>query len=66
MFQANKATKMTEKEFWEYVEVEGLEYFLNHKTNEWHYLENKELLNRCHKYVDVYSDIMAFQPEELK
>jgi hypothetical protein len=57
---------MTEKEFWEYVEVEGLEYFLNHKTNEWHNLFNKELLNRCHKYVDVYSDIMAFQPEEIK
>jgi hypothetical protein len=57
---------MTDNEFWEYVEVEGLEYFLNHKTTEWHNLFNKELLNRCHKYVDVYQDIMAFQPEHLK
>lgn len=63
MFQANRATKMTDEEFWEYVEIEGLEYFLNFKTTEWHNLFNKELLNRCHKYVDVYSDIMAFKPE---
>ena len=57
---------MTENEFWQYVEIEGLEYLLNHKTTVWHYLENKELLNRCHKYVDTYNEIMEFQPEEFK
>jgi hypothetical protein len=53
---------MTDKEFWEYVEIEGLEYFLNFKTNDWHQLFNKELLKYCHEYVAAFNKIEQLKP----
>ena len=54
---------MSEKEFWEYVEIEGLEYFLNYKSNEWERLENPELLELCLKYRELHNSIMKFAPD---
>lgn len=54
---------MSEEEFWEYVSIEGLEYFLNYKSNEWERLENPELLELCLKYRELHNSIMQFAPE---
>jgi hypothetical protein len=55
---------MTDKEFWEYVEIEGLEYFLNFKTDAWHNLFNPELLQFCHEYVAAFDKINQFNPNK--
>lgn len=52
---------MTDEEFWQYVEIEGLEYFLCHKTEMWKFLFNEELLNWCYKYVEAYNNIRALR-----
>lgn len=55
---------MTDDEFWEYVAIEGLEYFINYKSKEWEQLQNPELLQLCLKYRELHYQIMAMQPEE--
>lgn len=57
--------KMSEEEFWEYVSIEGLEYFLNYKSNEWELLENPELLELCLKYRELHNSIMKFAPDNI-
>ena len=54
---------MTDDEFWKYVEIEGLEYFINYKSKEWEQLQNPELLQLCLKYRELHYQIMAMQPE---
>lgn len=53
---------MSNEEFWEYVEIEGLEYFLNYKTNDWKQLHDKKLLKWCIKYVKLHNKIISKQP----
>lgn len=55
---------MTDTEFWEYVEIEGLEYFLNFKTEMWKFLFNKELLQLCCEYVAAFDKINQFNPNK--
>lgn len=54
---------MTDTEFWDYVENEGLEYFLNYKTDAWKFLFNKELLALCLQYVDIHEKIMNLEKQ---
>lgn len=49
---------MDMKEFCEYVEVEGLAYYLNYKNTDWHYLTDKKLLEQCKKLVKAHKKIM--------
>ena len=57
---------MTDDEFWGYVAIEGLEYFINYKSKEWEQLQNPELLQLCLKYRELHYQIMAMQPEKYK
>jgi hypothetical protein len=57
---------MTDDEFWEYVAIEGLEYFINYKSKEWEQLQNPELLQLCLKYRELHYQMMAMQPEKYK
>ncbi len=52
---------ISELEFWEYVEIEGLEYYVCYKSDEWRYLENKQLRELCQKLYDIHQAIMALK-----
>ena len=51
------------QEFIEYVDIEGLEYFLCHKTNDWQQLNNPELLKQCYKLVEAADAIQSIIEE---
>ena len=53
---------MSESEFWEIVDIEGLEYYINYKNNDWHYLDNPQLLELLKQYNKLHSEIMKFCP----
>lgn len=48
---------MTLEEFAEIIDIEGLEYYLCYKNNDWHYLDNPEILEQCHKLVEASNEI---------
>ena len=45
------------EEFIEYVDIEGLEYYLTCKNTDWYFLQDKELLAQCHKLVEASNKI---------
>jgi len=54
---------MDTQEFINYVDVEGLEYYLVHKNTDWHYLQDKDLLKQCHKLVRAHNKIQLIMRE---
>jgi hypothetical protein len=48
---------MDTQEFINYVEIEGLEYYLVCKNTDWHYLTDEKLLKQCHKLVKASEKI---------